>query len=454
MARWQRPSYQALSLLVLGLYVTPRYVCAGNITVDDANSDLQFSTEWRIGQTCGNICHLHPDLNFAYGRTWHDATRNAGDRPVTVNYTFKGTDLYVYGIMSNVVMDNTVSNVNLILKIDDADVASFAFQPLDLNSYQYNTSVFAVHDLSDESHRMSVVLQPNSQFSFDYLIYTTGGGNSLQTPVSNSSGSSPSNNTPVIAGAVAGGVVLLLILAAIAFFFMRRRRRIAVIKETVPPTPAFIVNPYPSTGGSSHLLQPNPTQSNGHPYQNSQGVESGYTTSEANAYSGIESPSMGRGQAHLSMQSPDPTLQGGIGAVTSPGYISSGKSVLRQQQQRYVGDRIYSPSTYTEITEGSSGDHASPPTRHGGAIGGATPLLSGARPLERERVYLEPRTAGSSEPSAYTIPTEQPTPGLHEKSAYRGLAPVRSSRGEDDAATTRRASTVIPPPPYYAGPPQ
>ena len=73
----------------------------------------------------------------------------------------------------------TTTRVNLVLNIDDVDVSSFAFQPLNLNSYTYNTSVFAVHNLSDTSHHMSIVLQPESQFSFDYLIYTTGGdGNS------------------------------------------------------------------------------------------------------------------------------------------------------------------------------------------------------------------------------------------------------------------------------------
>lgn len=462
MARWQQLPYeilQALLLLILGLHMSRRYAYAGNITVDDANSNLLYSSAWRVGQTC-TVCLLHPDPNYVYDRTWHDTTRIGSD-PVTVNYTFKGTDLYVYGIMSNVVNDIIISNVNLILNIDGVDIAAFAFQPLNLNSYSYNTNVFAIHGLSDVSHRMSIALQPRSQFHFDYLIYTTGGGNEMQPSPTNSSGSS----APVITGAVAGGVLLILIISVIVFFYIRRKRKISIIAETVPPVPTFIADPYrsASSGGGSHLPQPNHIQPNAYYHRNLQGMESRYTTSETNVYNGIEAPAMGGGQVQSSIERSNqarPTSQNSPWAAvlgTDPAYIPPRKSAVSQQQQQlYVDETIHSAPVPTDIAEGVSINQAPSPVRRSGeAIDGATRLLSDARSLEGKEDRLDPRMTGSLDPSVYTT-TKQTPSGLQEKTTDTGPLPTlpNGDEGYNDAMMLRAVPTGSSPPSYYAGPSQ
>jgi hypothetical protein len=55
------------------------------------------------------------------------------------------------------------TNVDLTLTLDSQNY-TFQHQPLDTNSYEYNYTVFAVHNLPNISHTMQVSLNPNSNF--------------------------------------------------------------------------------------------------------------------------------------------------------------------------------------------------------------------------------------------------------------------------------------------------
>ncbi|KAG8831869.1 hypothetical protein FRC17_002445 [Serendipita sp. 399] len=92
------------------------------------------------------------------------------------NIVFKAsTDVYVYGIIADIVTTGYVftTNVDATLSIDNNLVATFKHDPQNRASYSYRQPMFSVHGLSASSHVVRLDLQPSSLFIFDYLIYTT-----------------------------------------------------------------------------------------------------------------------------------------------------------------------------------------------------------------------------------------------------------------------------------------
>ncbi|KAG8798365.1 hypothetical protein FRC18_008683, partial [Serendipita sp. 400] len=113
---------------------------AGNYTVDDAASGITYSAGgWNVGNECPG-CYAQPDKTKAHGATWHDATRGSGGAAMYFEYSFQGTDVYIYGIIADIVTTTYVftTNNDMTLSIDNNLVATFKHTPRNLNAYSYN----------------------------------------------------------------------------------------------------------------------------------------------------------------------------------------------------------------------------------------------------------------------------------------------------------------------------
>lgn len=114
-------------------------------------------------------------------QSFHDSTQGAtADPPYYFQYSFQGmcifqpitpilkprqlgTDLYVYGILADIVRTDILftTNVSVVLTLDGEN-STYHHQPNDTNSYEYNVAFFSVHNLTNETHDMRVTLNPNS----------------------------------------------------------------------------------------------------------------------------------------------------------------------------------------------------------------------------------------------------------------------------------------------------
>ncbi|KAG8767971.1 hypothetical protein FRC15_005359, partial [Serendipita sp. 397] len=239
--------------VALASIIGPAY--GANITVDDADPKIIYSSGWSIGNTC-TACVAQPDKALTYGATWHDTTRDRNTTVKSVEYSFEGTAIYVYGIIINIVRTDSVftTNNNLSLWIDGHLASVYQHQPLNTNSYEYDVPVFALSGLSPSTHLARVDLEESSVFLFDYLIYSTPEATSTSSPVaspntrsvssatsrSTSNGansgndagvssasnetSSSSPNVAAIVGAVFG-VAAFLILLGIFLFLLKKRKK-------------------------------------------------------------------------------------------------------------------------------------------------------------------------------------------------------------------------------------
>ncbi|KAG9052463.1 hypothetical protein FS842_009833 [Serendipita sp. 407] len=197
------------SLFILSLLFTILLswapVLAVNITVDDHDNNIKYFGGWRQGETCGTVCQIKPDdLTRIEGQTWKDATRDTGAAPIGFNYTFQGTDIYVFGIVYNSL--RVRSTVYLTLKVDGAKVDTYFHPPRDDNTFDYRVPVFAIHNLTDTTHDIDVEMEENSHFIFDSLIYNSGTGTGPGT------GTTSSGSTSSTGGFVFYSILLVSIL--------------------------------------------------------------------------------------------------------------------------------------------------------------------------------------------------------------------------------------------------
>ncbi|KAG8866235.1 hypothetical protein FRC20_008933 [Serendipita sp. 405] len=180
--------------VALASIIGPAY--GANITVDDADPKIIYSSGWSIGNTC-TACVAQPDKALTYGATWHDTTRDRNTTVKSVEYSFEGTAIYIYGIIINIVRTDSVftTNNNLSLWIDGHLASVYQHQPLNTNSYEYDVPVFALSGLSPSTHLARVDLEESSVFLFDYLIYSTPEATSTSSPVASPNTRSVSSAT-------------------------------------------------------------------------------------------------------------------------------------------------------------------------------------------------------------------------------------------------------------------
>ncbi|PVF98288.1 hypothetical protein CPB86DRAFT_784921 [Serendipita vermifera] len=149
-------------------------VDAGTVRVDDADSAISYSGSWQNGNGCSS-CWAHPDAGQANGGTWHDAGYStSADR--AFEFTFKGTDIGVYGIVNNgrITDAQTQTNVpELIAYIDGASLGSHTQGVSGSDTYNYNVAMVQITRLSDSTHTLRIEVKAYRTLLFDYLEYTT-----------------------------------------------------------------------------------------------------------------------------------------------------------------------------------------------------------------------------------------------------------------------------------------
>ncbi|GJE89354.1 hypothetical protein PsYK624_054530 [Phanerochaete sordida] len=288
-----------LVLALIPLFAAPAAAVLVNITVDDQDPSISYTPDgsWTIGQTCPTSqCAAQPDPLQAYGGSWHDtsfipaAAGAAAPTPQNATFSFTGSAVYVYGILS----DSTTGafgGEDVAFYVDDVAQPDFAFTPSGPeNAYTYNRVLFSVAGLDAGRHKL--VLQngraggPYSLMLLDYIVYSTdiaaassssssvaSSSSTGTTSTSSTSGTSPSTSPSVATAAVqshglTGGaraaviavavIAALLMLALIALACTFRRRRQGGVNGTgsapdLMSERALVVN---TAAGDPYITQP------------------------------------------------------------------------------------------------------------------------------------------------------------------------------------------------------
>ncbi|KAI0060131.1 hypothetical protein BV25DRAFT_985255 [Artomyces pyxidatus] len=173
------------------------------------------------------------------------------DRPVSLQFKFTGSAIYLYCLLPLRIPPNTNSTptlTNLTFTLDGQAAGTFLHNgSADASGFQPNTVVWSMVALIETLHTLEVNLGPNSVFMFDYYVFTQADGvdNSpnatstglLSTPSSSSSESSPvkstskKSNVGTFAGVVGGSVGVLGTIAACLAFSIYRRRQLSAKRQ-------------------------------------------------------------------------------------------------------------------------------------------------------------------------------------------------------------------------------
>ncbi|KAF8178973.1 hypothetical protein K438DRAFT_1938534 [Mycena galopus ATCC 62051] len=178
------------------------------------------------------------------------------DTPVSAQYNFTGTAVYVFCIqpLGMSVPPASPSLMNVTFSLDSVPEVPFVHQGSPSESgFSYQVNVFAKQGLSDGPHELKLNLAPNSVFILDYLLITQNVGDN---PSGSETSSGPAQSLPAqsipiqsqlsapsstsgetksgrasFAGAVAGSLGVLGILCFGTAFSLYRRRRLAARRE-------------------------------------------------------------------------------------------------------------------------------------------------------------------------------------------------------------------------------
>ncbi|KAF7373151.1 Valine-trna ligase [Mycena sanguinolenta] len=183
------------------------------------------------------------------------------DAPVSAQYNFTGTAVYVFGIQPQAMstLQASPSLMNVTFSVDGVTENPFVHQGSSSGSgFAYNANVFAKQGLSDGPHTLKMNLAPNSIFILDYILVTKTVADTpsafamSSTPIpSQSTTSSSTRGTnkgrASFAGAVSGSLGVLGILCFGTAFSLYRRRRIAARRERLErgnaPSPPAMSGP-------------------------------------------------------------------------------------------------------------------------------------------------------------------------------------------------------------------
>ncbi|KAJ6583542.1 hypothetical protein DFH09DRAFT_1144662 [Mycena vulgaris] len=260
-----------LLLSILSLLCVPVDAVPENLTIDDTNTNyftwvegpIQFPAPnpvWAAASSsnpCG-YCSARPDLGNAtavHDQTWHDGRVGA-----TASLTFRGSDVFIYGI-------DLFNSANISFTMDG--VAS-SHQYLGTSEYVFNALFFAARNLAlGVNHTVSWVLTETSTNGssalFDYAVITvdaSAGSSSSSASSPTPTTGSPNSSAPRAArnhskvGPIVGGVLGGLALVCLAAFFLlswRRKRSIRSAAEGTTPAPRAmgVVEPFTSVASES-----------------------------------------------------------------------------------------------------------------------------------------------------------------------------------------------------------
>ncbi|KAH9003684.1 hypothetical protein EDB86DRAFT_2798741, partial [Lactarius hatsudake] len=159
------------------------------------------------------------------------------DFPVSVQFNFTGSALYLFCVLPLGIPPNTNSTptfMNLTFTLDGEPAGSFFHNgSTNTGGFQSNVPVFSRGSLSNSAHNLLVNLGPNSVFLLDYYVSTRSDIGPPSTPatgiLSESTAISKKEHEVQTFAGVVGGIVgvLAVISACVAISICRRRRRSA-----------------------------------------------------------------------------------------------------------------------------------------------------------------------------------------------------------------------------------
>ncbi|KAJ6589158.1 hypothetical protein B0H19DRAFT_922909 [Mycena capillaripes] len=154
-----------------------------NRTIDDEKGDPVTDylpvyappNSWNRNGDC-QICSVDPDPNRTVEHTWHDITQFDASSPSSVNITFTGSAIYLFGIVPNDVQNGIspkFSTVDLTFTLDGVAYPGYTHLPDNSSGILYNVSFFVAEGLRNESHTLVArTASSPSIFLFDYALYT------------------------------------------------------------------------------------------------------------------------------------------------------------------------------------------------------------------------------------------------------------------------------------------
>ncbi|KAI0333967.1 hypothetical protein GY45DRAFT_136296 [Cubamyces sp. BRFM 1775] len=266
------------SLFTLAFVLTVSAVLVNHTVDDQSGLDSNILTYtpanggWEPGQTC-SVCQIHPgiiDPAKAFDGTWFYTAYNPPRQALTtIEVSFSGTAVYVFNIIPNTV-PGVGSYTNLSFSLDGYYAGQYVHIPDSTQDIFYNVSVFAIANLANAAHVLTISLQGEkiAHVLFDYLIYTTDEPEPQSSripyisasllPVTSASSQAlpsptprmtpplpsptprmtPPANTGVLLGGVIGGIAVL-VLAGVQLFWLCTRKRHRGTRRSLDSIPTF-----------------------------------------------------------------------------------------------------------------------------------------------------------------------------------------------------------------------
>ncbi|ESK85037.1 hypothetical protein Moror_15707 [Moniliophthora roreri MCA 2997] len=202
---------------------------------------------WAQGATCRG-CGSRVDASLAFRNTWHESTRYKLDLPRRVEFSFTGTTISVYCIIS---IPNIPSQHFSGLTLD-GQIMDFTYDhrsnPTD--AFQYNVSVFSVEGLANTTHSLTLwtpAEESEPVFLFDYATYgfddTTFDLTRRSITPRSPSGEKP--DLAIILGGVFGGLFFLVLILFAILYHLRWRRQQRLLRTNLNNRPgAHHIDPF------------------------------------------------------------------------------------------------------------------------------------------------------------------------------------------------------------------
>lgn len=175
------------------------------LNVDDADQKLTYApaTSW---------------TNSGVANEYDGTSHTANQANCTVDVTFVGTLVSVYGTVSN-------TSGKAQLTLDDGE--PFLFEPTGIQSIQFRHPIHSFGGLDYGEHHLTIKTMSNSPFTLDFLQLTTNNTQGFGRDTSQGSSTGVSSSPGALSGgAIAGiviGAIILLVVFAIAGWIILAR---------------------------------------------------------------------------------------------------------------------------------------------------------------------------------------------------------------------------------------